>query len=102
MPAKSALELVAILAAQFTAQVVLRSSTLAQMAFWMALWMVLTSDAKARATNGTYLGGWVGDRRHNVYLLSLPWVAMEPLSLSNEEQVALLGGYPSVGRPSRG
>ena len=54
-----------------------------------------------RAKDGTYLGGRTGDGWHDTYLRSLTWVVLDPLSLSDKEQAALLRGAGALaGRPS--
>ena len=88
----STLDPAVVLAVHPTAWAVLGSRALAQMAFWMALWMALVVNAKARATDDTYLRGQVGDGRHKAYMCTLSWIALNPLLLSNEECVALLRG----------
>jgi hypothetical protein len=90
----SALDPSAVLAAHPTARDALGIGALVRIAFWMAFWMAQASNAEARATDNTRLGGWTGDGRHNASLRSLPWVAPEPLWLATEDRGGLLGGTP--------
>lgn len=93
LPTASFLDPAAVVPAHPKDRATLGSGASAQMNFWMAFLVALTANAKTRAANGIYFGWRVGDKRHDTYLCSFSRVALDPLSLSDEEeQTALLGG----------
>ena len=96
LPTASFLDPAAVVPAHPKDRATLGSGASAQMNFWMAFLVALMADAKTRAANGIYFGWRVGDKRHDTYLCSFSRVALDPLSLSGEDQAALLGGTPVV------